>query len=71
MTKRANYKCALDGASSDLFGEYLYSLIKTNIHSLSKKFRSIVSEQDKDDLAHEIWVLMVYIVIGLEEMHTY
>lgn len=58
MTKRANCKCALDGAPSDLFGEYLYSLIKTNIHSLSKKFRSIVSEQDKDDLTQEIWLQM-------------
>jgi RNA polymerase sigma factor (sigma-70 family) len=58
MTERANHKYALEGASYDLFGEYLYTLIKTNIHYLTKKFYSIVSEQDKEDLIQDIWLLM-------------
>ena len=58
MTKRANHKCALEGASSDLFGEYLYSLITSQIQRLAKKFQSIVSEQDKEDLIQETWIQM-------------
>ena len=50
MAKSAHYKCALEGASSDLFGEYLYSLVDMNVRKLTKKFYSVVSEQDKDDL---------------------
>ena len=58
MARRANCKCALEGASSDLFGEYLYSLVDMNVCKLTKKFYSVVSEQDEDDLVHDIWVKM-------------
>ena len=58
MAKSAHYKCALEGASSDLFGEYLYSLVDMNVRKLTKKFYSVVSEQDKDDLVQDIWILM-------------
>ena len=58
MAKSAHYKCALEGASSDLFGEYLYSLVDMNVRKLTKKFYSVVSEQDKDDLVQDIWIQM-------------
>lgn len=58
MAKSAHYKCALEGASSDLFGEYLYSLVDMNVRKLTKKFNSVVSEQDEDDLVQDIWVKM-------------
>ena len=58
MAKSAHYKCALEGASSDLFGEYLYSLVDMNVRKLTKNFYSVVSEQDKDDLVQDIWIQM-------------
>ena len=59
MARGANYKCALEGASSaDNFGEYLYSLVDMNVRKLTNKFNSVVSEQDKDDLAQDIWLMM-------------
>lgn len=58
MAKSAHYKCALEGASSDLFGEYLYSLVDMNVRKLTKKFNSVVSEQDKEDIVQDIWLMM-------------
>ena len=58
MAKSAHYKCALEGASSDLFGEYLYSLVDMNVHKLTKKFNSVVSEEDKEDIVQDIWFMM-------------
>lgn len=58
MAKSAHYKCALEGASSDLFGEYLYSLVDMNVRKLTKKFNSVVSEHDKEDIVQDIWLMM-------------
>ena len=58
MAKSAHYKCALEGASSDLLGEYLYSLVDMNVRKLTKKFNSVVSEHDKEDIVQDIWLMM-------------
>lgn len=58
MAKRANQKCALEGVSSDIFGEYLYCLVDMNVRKLTYKFNSVVSEQDKDDIVQDIWLLI-------------
>ena len=51
-----NFKCAGFGASNDLLGAYLYKLVNKNIRSLSRKFMSILSDQDVEDLVHEAWL---------------
>ena len=56
MKSTVNFKCAGFGASNDLFGAYLYKLVNKNIRSLSRKFMSILSDQDVDDLVHEAWL---------------
>ena len=56
MKSTVNFKCAGFGASNDLFGAYLYKLVNKNIRSLSRKFMSILSNQDVDDLVHEAWL---------------
>ena len=56
MKSTVNFKCAGFGASNDLFGAYLYKLVNKNIRSLSRKFMSILSDQDVEDLVHEAWL---------------
>jgi RNA polymerase sigma factor (sigma-70 family) len=56
MKNTVNFMCAGSGASNDLFGAHLYKLVNKNIRSLSRKFMSILSEQDVDDLVHEAWL---------------
>lgn len=56
MKSTVNFKCAGFGASNDLFGAYLYKLVNKNIRSLSRKFMSILSNQDVEDLVHEAWL---------------
>ena len=56
MISTVSFKCAGFGASNDLFGAYLYKLVNKNIRSLSRKFMSILSDQDVEDLVHEAWL---------------
>ena len=56
MKSTVNFKCSGIGASNDLFGAYLYKLVNKNIRSLSRKFMSILSDQDVDDLVHDAWL---------------
>ena len=56
MKSIVNFKCAGFGADNDLFGAYLYRLVNKNILSLSRRFMSILSEQDVDDLIHDAWL---------------
>ena len=56
MKSIVNFECAGFGASNDLFGAYLYRLVNKNILSLSRRFMSILSEQDVDDLIHDAWL---------------
>ena len=54
MKSTVNFKCAGVGAGNNIFGAYLYKLVNKNIRSLSGRFTSILSEQDVDDLVHEV-----------------
>ena len=56
MKSIVNFECAGFGASNDLFGAYLDRLVNKNILSLSRRFMSILSEQDVDDLIHDAWL---------------
>lgn len=44
---------------ADLFGDHLYNIINKNIRLLTARFRSILSEEDIEDLVHDTYVRIV------------
>lgn len=41
---------------ADLFGDHLYNIINKNIRLLTARFRSILSEEDIEDLVHDTYI---------------
>lgn len=56
MRKRMNFISVGLDASNDLFGEHLYKLVDRNVRNLTRKFNTILSAQDIDDIVHDAWI---------------
>ena len=51
--KKSNY------AENDLFGDYLYTLVSSNIRIMAGKFYSVIGDDDINDMVQDAWLRVI------------